>query len=77
MLVLAASSSSTVRPPSFLLHHDRPCPDLATADEVADADLYYVTPAPLAVDGKIEQRPIAEPTLVTEPEADSPDLLRL
>jgi hypothetical protein len=48
-----------------------------TADEVTDADLYYITPAQLAVDGKVEQRPIAKPTLVIEPEADGPDRLRL
>ena len=42
----------------------RPAP--RAADEVADANLHHVATAELAVDGKVEQSPIAQPALTIE-----------
>ena len=59
MLVRAGSSSSNCTGrPVFLLHYHRTRPDMATADEITDANLHHIATAQLAVDGQIEQRPI-------------------
>ena len=47
------------RPAGLLLHHDCACADLATANEITDPNLHHIATAQLAVDGKIEQCPIA------------------
>jgi hypothetical protein len=65
------------RSSGFLLHHDRPRPDLAATDDVADSNLDHVAPAQLAVDGEVEQRPVAQPALVIKPKAYGPDLAGL
>ena len=57
------------------LHDDRPRPDASARDKVADLDLHYVTAAQLAVDRQIKEGSVPQPTLVVEPEADSPNLL--
>jgi hypothetical protein len=45
-------------PAGLLLHHDRACADLATANEISNPNLHHIATAQLAVDGKIEQCPI-------------------
>jgi hypothetical protein len=52
-------------------------PDLATADQVSGANLAHVAPAQLAVYGEVEQRAVAEPALVVQPEQNGPCLLGL
>jgi hypothetical protein len=47
------------------------------ADELTDPDFHYVAAAQLAIDGKVEQRPVAQTPFSVEPEPDGPDLLRL
>ena len=42
----------------FLLYDDSPRLDPPPAHDVSDFDLHDITAAQLAVDGKIEQRPI-------------------
>src|SRR5665213_3581031 len=64
-------------PACLLLHHDRTHSDLAAADEVADANLDYVAASQLAIDGKVEERPVTEPSFTVEPEPYRPHLLRL
>jgi hypothetical protein len=44
-------------PAGLLLHHRRPRPDPAAADEIANTDFDDVAAAQLAVDGKVEQGP--------------------
>jgi hypothetical protein len=57
------------------LDHDGPGADPAATEEIADPDLYDVTAAQFAVDRQIEHRPIPDPALTVEPEADGSDLL--
>jgi hypothetical protein len=64
-------------PAGLLLHHRRPRPDPAAADEIANTDFDDVAAAQLAVDGKVEQGPVTQPSLTVQPEADRPHLLRL
>src|SRR5579872_2022051 len=49
----------------------------AAADELTDPDFHDVAASQLAIDGKVEQRPIAQTPFSVEPEPDGPDLLRL
>jgi hypothetical protein len=44
--------------------------------ELADPDFYDVAASKLAVDGKVEERPVAETPFSVEPEPNSPDLLQ-
>lgn len=64
-------------PAGLLLDDDRAVPDPSTADEVTYPDADQVASSKLAVDSEVEQGSITQPSLPVEPEADSPDLLRL
>jgi len=61
----------------LLLHDRRPRLNPATTDEITNPDLHHVASAQLAVDAKVEQGPVTQPTLAGQPEADRPDLLWL
>jgi hypothetical protein len=62
---------------SLLLDDHRPLADLSPDDDIADAHLNNVTAAKLAVDRNVEHRPVSNPLLMLEAEADLPNLLRL
>ena len=50
---------------------------MSATHKSADLDLQHVAAAQLAVDGEIEQCPIADVLLVIEPKSDGSNLLRL
>ena len=54
----------------------RSAPDPSAGDEVADLDLHNAAAAQLAVDHQIKEDSVPQLTLVVEPEADGPNLLR-
>lgn len=62
---------------SLLLDDSRPSSDVVAGDECPDFQLYQIAAAELAVDGKIEKRPISHPSFTVEEEADRPDLALL
>lgn len=59
----------------LLLYDNRAVTYTPADNNVADADLHYVTTAQFAVDSEIEQGAISEPSVLIEKEADGPDLL--
>ncbi|NKJ43705.1 hypothetical protein FHW94_003194 [Novosphingobium sp. SG720] len=65
------------RPPRFLLHHDCSRSDLPAAYEIANFHANKVATAQLAVDCKVEQRPIPQAAALIEVKADLPNLLWL
>lgn len=62
-------------PLGLLLHHDRTIADTPARHNVANPHLDYVAAAQLAVDRKVEQRPVPQTPMLIEPEADCPYLL--
>jgi hypothetical protein len=60
----------------LLLDDDGSGPDLSATDEIANPDLHNVAAAQFAVDREVEHGPIPYPSLLVQPEADGPDLLR-
>src|SRR5690606_3168829 len=74
----AASVSGNLelhRSSCFLLDDESAVPNIGARHKITDFELHQVTAAQLALDGKVEQRAIAEPLLSVEEEADRPDLL--
>src|SRR5262249_47544289 len=64
------------RPASLLLRDRGSRSHPAAAHEFADPDLHDVAATQLAVDGKVEKRPVTETPFSVEPEPDGPNLLR-
>jgi hypothetical protein len=62
---------------SLLLDDHRPSSNVVARDECPDFQLYQIAAAELAIDGKIEKRPISYPSFTVEEEADCPDLALL
>jgi hypothetical protein len=62
---------------SLLLDDHRPSSNVVAVDECPDFQLYQIAAAELAVDRKIEKRPISHPSFTVEEEADCPDLALL
>ncbi len=62
---------------SFLLDDRRPSSNVVTSHETSDFQFYQIAAAELAVDGKIEKRPISHPSFTVQEEADCPDLTLL
>jgi hypothetical protein len=62
---------------SLLLDDSRPSSNVVAGDECPDFQLYQIAAAELAVDGKIEKRPISHPSFTVQEEADCPDLALL
>ena len=77
MVVRAGSRISNWTGLPVLLHHESPRPHVSTAYKLADLDLDDVASSQLAVDGEVEQSPVADPLFTVEQEANGPDLLRL
>jgi len=61
----------------FLLNDGRAVSGGSVDDELANAKLYEVAAAQLAVDSNVEQRQVSKAVLPLLVEADRPDLLRL
>jgi hypothetical protein len=64
-------------PARLSLHDRRSRPDPAAGDEFTDPNLHDVAVARLAVDGKVEQSPVANTPVPVEPEPYRPNLVRL
>jgi hypothetical protein len=62
---------------SLLLDDHRPSSNILAGDECPDFQLYQIAAAELAVDGKIEKRPISHPSFTVEEKADCPYLALL
>jgi hypothetical protein len=65
------------RPTGLPLHDNRTGADLPASNQVTDFDTYHVAATQLAIDRQVEQRPIAQPTMLVKEKADGPDLPRL
>ena len=63
-------------PFGLLLYDDGAIPDATAGDDVTDANLDHVAAAKLAVDGEVEERPVAHAAMLIEPKPDRPHLLR-
>lgn len=63
-------------PAGLLLNYDDSLADATAAYQLADPDFDQITASQLSVERKNEQRSISKPVLL-EPEAHSPDLLRM
>jgi hypothetical protein len=64
-------------PPRFRLHDDCARSDLPAADDIANFHAHEVATAELAINRKVEQRPIPQATALIEVEPDLPYLLGL
>ena len=62
------------RSPGLLLNDNRPRPNFPVTNDVANLDLHQVAATKLAVDRKVEKRPIPGPPMLIKKEADCPDL---
>ena len=62
------------RPPSLLLNNDRTRPNFPITYDVANLDLHQITTAQFAVDGEVEKRSVAGPSMLINEEADCPNL---
>ncbi len=62
---------------SLLLDDHCPSSNVVAGDECPDFQLNQIAAAELAVDGKIEKRPISYPSFTVEEKADCPDLALL
>src|SRR5436190_23740031 len=60
-----------------LLHDNRAAGDVTALDHIVDAQRDQITPAQLAVDGKVEQCEFPGSMIQLQPNPDSPDLLQL
>jgi hypothetical protein len=63
-------------PFGLLLHDDSAIPDATTGGNVTNAHLDHVAATKLAVDGEVEECPVAQAAVLIEPETDCPYLLR-
>ena len=61
----------------FLLHDNRSAGDMTALDHIVDAQRDQITPAQLAVDGKVEQCEFPGSMFQLQPNPDSPDFLEL
>jgi hypothetical protein len=52
-------------PIGLLLDNHRPRSQLTAGDKIADPDLHQIAASQLAVDRKIEKRPVSKPMLAT------------
>ena len=65
------------RPLGFLLHDNRTVGDMTALDHIVDAKRDQITPAQLAVDGKVEQCEFPGSLIQLQPNPDGPNLLQL
>lgn len=65
------------RPACLLLYDCRPRSNPAAADDLADLHFDDIAATQLAVDGKVEHGPVAQPPFSVEPKPYRPYLLRL
>jgi hypothetical protein len=61
----------------FLLNHNGAVTDASAGNYITNPHLDHITAAQLAVDGEVEQRSVAQSSMLVEPEANGPDLLLL
>lgn len=61
----------------LLLHYHGSVTYASARHDIADGNLDDVAPAKLAVDGEIEQRSVAQTSVLVQPKSDGPYLVRL